>query len=112
MSDFTATPDFGATKTSAPRVSNIQFGDGYAQRQSSGLNTNPATWDLSFSNRSTDDIDDIEEFLEGKGGTEAFTWTPPRESEEINVICQSWSRSIEHASVDTLRATFLQVFDP
>lgn len=112
MPEFEWTPDFGAAKRSSPTVQAVKFGDGYEQRAAYGLNTNSKTWNLSFSNRDVDDIDDIEEFLDARGAVESFDWTPPRADDTIKVVCREWSRRIDHAGTDTLTATFEQVFEP
>lgn len=116
MSVFTYTPDFGASRKSKPRVNAIQFGDGYEQRVATGQNRDPKVWALRFSNRSVDDIDAIEAFLEARvtasGTHESFDWTPPRADTAITVVCREWDRTIDHAETDSLAATFIQVFEP
>lgn len=111
MSAFTWTPDFSATKNSKPTVSVIKFGDGYEARQSQGINTNPKSWSLRFMNRTTAEIDAIEAFLDGLGATQSFDWTPPRASTSSKFVCRTWSRSIDHATTDSITATFDQVFE-
>lgn len=112
MATFTYTPDFKAKKRAAPNVSTVKFGDGYEQRFPVGINTNPASWILSFTNRTSDEIDEIEEFLVARGGHESFDWTPPRASESIKVKCTSWDRSIDYGVIDSLTANFEQIFEP
>jgi len=112
MPTFTWTAEFGSQKTKQPVVSQIKFGDGYEQRQTTGLNTNPQKWDLQFNNRDTSEIDDIDDFLDARGGVESFDWTPPRASDAIKVVCRQWQRTLASAQFDTLTATFEQVFEP
>lgn len=112
MATFDFDPDFRAQESSKPRVSNIQFGDGYMARQTSGLNTDLKSWSLQFNNREVSEIDEITEFLEARGGTEAFDWIPPRAEDAITVICQEWSRSIDHGASDSLSCTFTEVAEP
>lgn len=68
MTTFTYIPDFGASKKLNPKINSIKFGDGYEQRASSGLNTNPQIWNLSFSNRTDIEAEAIDDFyrLEGE----------------------------------------------
>ena len=40
------TPTYGSSKSSAPKVRQVQFGDGYAQVIRYGLNQNPKAWSL------------------------------------------------------------------
>ena len=112
MSTFTWTAEFGAVKTAKPTVTAIKFGDGYEQRVAHGINTSPKSWNLRFQNRSTDEIDEIMEFLDARGGTESFDWTPPRESDSIRVVCREWSRSVDNPTTDSVSARFDQVYEP
>lgn len=108
MSDFDYQPAYGAQRSKTPRVRNASFGDGYQQRVADGINTQPATWNLTF-NVTKADADAIESFFEGKGGVESFTWTPSGMS-EVTVKCSDWSRSITSPNTATISATFMQVF--
>ena len=88
MATFTYTPDFDASEEQRPVVRRVQFGDGYEQRLAYGLNTQPVSWRLTFRNRTNTERDNINTFLEARGGTESFDWTPPYGS----------ARSEEHTS--------------
>jgi phage-related protein len=77
MSTFTWIPSFEATESSQPRVRKFQAGDGYEQRVRFGLNTDPKTWDLTFSERSDTEAAAIVSFFESCAGVTSFTWTPP-----------------------------------
>ena len=57
------TPDFGASRKSQPNVRKVQFGDGYEQRLTYGLNQNPRVWDLTWTAKDSTDADAIEAFL-------------------------------------------------
>lgn len=111
MSTFTWTLDRGAMLEKKPRVKSSPFGDGYEQRQADGINTTKEVWTVTFSNRDISEIDDIEEFLAARGGTENFTWTPPRSGSAKKFVCRQWQRTIVTAAVDTITATFEQVFE-
>ena len=58
----------------------------------------------------------LESFLETKGGTAAFTFQAPGES-EVKVICKNWDVSTVHhtgvnsTSIGTLTATFERVYE-
>ena len=110
MTTFTYTPDFGATKKLQPKINAISFGDGYEQRARNGLNTNPQTWDLSFSNRTDTEAEAIDAFLTARGGVESFDWTPYNESAG-KYICKEWSKSIDGFNRNAIQATFIQVFE-
>ena len=58
-------PTYSATKRSQPKLRVTQFGDGYQQRTSFGLNQDPKVWNLTF-NENDEDADEIETFLEAR----------------------------------------------
>jgi len=67
-------PDFdpapGMTKSSAPAVRKVQFGDGYEARITVGLNQNPKIYNLEF-NVSESESDTIEAFLDARAADNA-----------------------------------------
>ena len=108
---FTFTPDNGATKVKKPNVRSTQYGDGYEQRVTYGINQNPAVWQLTFSNRDYTETDAIEAFLDAREGTESFDWTPPNEATALKFICREWNVRTVNAAYKSLTATFEQVFE-
>ena len=109
-------PDFdpapGMTKSSAPAVRRVQFGDGYETRLSFGLNQNPKIYNLTF-NVSESESDTIETFLDARAAdADSFTYTPPGESSSSEFVCEEWSKSIPFNDRATIQATFRQVFEP
>ena len=104
------TPTYGIQKKSQPNVRIAQFGSGYSQRTTFGLNQNPKIYDLTFEVSETD-ADTIEDFLDARGGTENFDFTPPGESSSTKYICRNWSKSIPYLNRATIQATFEQVFE-
>ena len=110
MSVFTYIPDFGASKQKQPVVSKIQFGDGYSQRIARGINNQPQTWNLTFSNRSEAEGDAIDGFLEARGGVEPFDWVTP-EGVTKQFICSTWNVATVNGTYRTVTATFDEVFD-
>jgi phage-related protein len=106
------TPTYGAQKTSQPKVRQVQFGDGYAQRLTVGLNQNPKAWSLTWEVSETD-AETIEAFLDARAVDGAsFTWTPPAEATAYQWTCYDWSKSIPYLNRATIQATFTQVFEP
>jgi len=111
MADFPSiNPTYGAQKTSQPKIRQVQMGDGYVQRLTFGLNQDLKTWNLTFEVSETD-ADTIETFLEARGGSEYFTWTPPDETTSYKWICLNWSKTIPYLNRATIQATFQQVAD-
>tara|TARA_R100000005_G_C4909853_1_gene148043 strand:- start:24 stop:359 length:336 start_codon:yes stop_codon:yes gene_type:complete len=110
MATFPAiTPTYGIQKTSQPNVRIAQFGSGYSQRTTFGLNQNPKVYTLTFE-VSEADADTIEDFLDARGSAENFNFTPPGESSG-KYICRQWSKSIPYLNRATIQATFEQVFE-
>ena len=103
------TPTYGIQKTSQPNVRIAQFGSGYSQRTTFGLNQNPKIYSLRFEVSETD-ADTIETFLDARGGVENFDFTPPGDSSG-KYICRNWNKSIPYLNRATVQATFEQVFE-
>jgi len=103
------TPTYGIQKKSQPNVRIAQFGSGYSQRTTFGLNQNPKVYNLTFEISETD-ADTIEDFLDARGGVENFDFTPPGDSSG-KYICRNWSKSIPYLNRATIQATFEQVFE-
>jgi len=103
---------YGANKASSPNLKAVQFGDGYAQFISQGINQNPKEWRLQWSLSETDS-DTIETFLNARAlDGETFTWTPPDESTAYKWRCLSWSKAITYNNRSEINATFIQFFEP
>ena len=111
MTTFPAiTPTYGQTKSSAPDVRIAQFGSGYSQRTTFGINQDPKSYELVFEVSETD-ADTIETFLDARGGAEHFDFTPPGEASSGKYICRTWNKSIPFKNRATIQATFEQVFE-
>ena len=107
------TPDFGATRKSEPKIRKVKFGDGYEQRITFGLNQNPRIWDLTWTAKTNADSDAIEAFFDARAADNAsFDWTPLDESTASKWVVESWTRQFTYANVNTINATFRQVFEP
>ena len=105
-------PSYSATKRSQPKLRVTQFGDGYQQRTSFGLNQDPKVWSLTF-NVDDEDADEIETFLEARGKDGAsFTWSPPDDLASYQWICRSFNREMFDLDRSRITATFEQVFEP
>ncbi len=113
MATFPAiTPTYGAQKNSRPNVRTVQFGDGYQQRLTYGLNQNPKSWNLTWEVSETD-ADTIETFLNNRAADNAsFDWTPLDEATSYKWICPEWNKSVPYKNRATITATFQQVFEP
>jgi len=108
-------PDFdpapGLTKQSAPQVRISQFGSGYSQRATFGINQNPKVYNLTFRVSETE-ADTIEDFLDARGGVETFIYTPPGEATSSKFICTEWTKTIPFVDRAEIVTSFVQVFEP
>jgi len=104
---------YGAQKSSKPVVRTTQFGDGYEQRTTFGLNQNPKEWSLTWQNITEANADTIETFLDARAADGAsFDWTPPDTATSYKWVCQQWDKTIPYTGRATITATFRQVFEP
>lgn len=104
-------PDYGASKSSRPRVRAVEFGSGYSQRVTFGINQDPKVWTLSWENRSATDADAIDNFLEARKGVESFNWSPPDDTATYKWICREWQKTLPYSNLFNITATFVQVFE-
>lgn len=122
--DIGVHPSIGFKKATKVRVDVAQFGDGYAQRVASGLNTHNDEFQVSFINQDIATANKIQYFLEQAGqgaddgtgdksraGVDYFFWTPPDSSTQYKIVCSEWE--IEYASPisRTISAKFMRVYD-
>lgn len=69
LKTFTWDVNAGATRTTTPKTNNVQFGDGYEQVSSFGINNNVVSWQVAKTGRLAE-IQAIYDFLiEHKGVT-------------------------------------------
>lgn len=108
MSTFTWSPAPGASSTKQPKTRTAPFGDGYQQRVPNGINNIARVWQLTFT-RVTADIDAIDAFLTARNGVESFDWTPPKGAAG-KWICRSWNENVIATVVQSISATFEEVF--
>lgn len=105
-------PVYSASKSSQPNVRTVQFGEGYAQRLTYGLNQNPKEWRLTFDVTDTD-ADVIEAFLNARAADAAsFDWSPPDTDTSYKWICPDWNREMYEFQRSRITTTFRQVFEP
>lgn len=91
-------------------VLQAEFGDGYEQTSSAGLNSVRGTYQASWDVLTEEQRDEIEDFLSARVGAEAFLYTFPGESTERKFKCRMWSRG-HVGGLYTLRAELREVFD-
>ncbi len=110
MATFTFKPSVSTTSKVRTRIKKVQFGDGYMQRGTDGINTVIRDWNLVFDNISDNDAASIEQFLSDNIGA-AITWTPPGSLVAYKYICIEWNRSYTTFNTNNLTLPFEQVFE-
>lgn len=111
MDEFIWIPDWNASSNNTPNISKIEFGDGYMQRQSKGMNPIKVVWNLNFNNRTDAEADALEAFLKARYGVIAFTWTPPGGTQS-KWISQPWNRSKASVDVNNISVPLELVYEP
>lgn len=107
---FTWQTEKGATGDIKQRTRTKQFGDGYGQTVSDGINNEQQSWPVSYTG-SAARIKDIIAFLRRHKGAKAFLWMPPMG--ELGLYkCAGFQPSHKGGSAYTLTATFEQTFHP
>ncbi|EJM92403.1 phage tail protein [Pseudomonas sp. GM67] len=109
MPTFTWRATYDASKTVTPKVDVIKFGDSYEQRQGKGINRQPRKYSLMFKRLKTE-IDAIDAFLAARGSVESFNYTHPGQSIGV-FVCREWTRTDVARGVDSISATFEEVYE-
>ncbi|WP_420825798.1 phage tail protein [Pseudomonas typographi] len=106
--EFIWCPYIEPTGTGTFRVRSAQFGSGYKQVASDGINNESQSWPLTFRG-SEAYVLEILNFLRSKAGYIPFTWTPPLGS-QAKFTCTSYGATPLGGGNFTLTATFDQYF--
>ncbi len=114
MTTFSWVEDFdNSADAIQPRVTKVNFGDGYEQRFASGINAVDRSVPVTFTQRDSAEWKAIVAFLKARAGIEAFLWTPALEDDAITVVCDGPIGTIKNkGGRATITATFRQVFEP
>ena len=104
-------PDWGLVRQQKPRTLKAEFGDGYAQRAGDGPNNMPVTLDVTWTNLTSAQKNDILTFFKARKGFEAFYYTYQDETTARVYICETWSHTHSDADNYTVTATLQQVYD-
>lgn len=110
MATFTFKPSVSTSAKVRVRIKKTQFGDGYMQRGTDGINTVIRDWNLLFNNVDDSTASSLETFLVTNLGT-AISWTPPGDTVPSKYICTEWDRTYNTFNSNTLTLPFQQVFE-
>jgi phage-related protein len=109
-------PDKQLTRSTSPKVKLATFGDGYEQRLRDGINGLSESYNLSFNNRTKNDIDDIVAFFDTKHGVVPFNFTIPDSNGSgsettIKVVCDTYTQKYDYDNFYSATATFRRVYE-
>ena len=108
---FTHVPSVGFSRETTPKQFTVEFGDGYSQRTSSGINNIADSWELSFNSVSVASATSIVTFFNTHNGYKYFWWTPPGDSITYKVVCPSWGTSYQNHLARNVTCKFVRVYD-
>lgn len=113
MARFDWAESSGTQLSQEPKITRVQFGDGYSQRSAAGINNNPQRWSITIAGAGEAEGDEIIAFFRTHAGWQAFDWTPPRETAPGRYLCPRWTRSLPDVlGLTDITAEFEQTFEP
>jgi phage-related protein len=109
-------PQAGAARVTALTIDQTNYGDGYNQRATRGLNPARASWTLSFPFTSLADLTAMDAFLKANATT-GFWMQPPDAAAPLFATADTWTATIidknnKSGIVGTLQVTMAQSFNP
>ena len=110
---FDYVPSYSSTSSITPKINIVQFGDGYIQRGTDGINIFREKWSLNFNSLTDEDSLAIETLLKtAAGGT--ILWKPPPVLEADPYkkwLCKGWTRTRNNYNHQSLQCEFEELFD-
>lgn len=109
---FSFAPSYGSSAVRKPRLRTITFGDGYEEVARDGINHNPRSFNLQFTKLTNVEAAAISDFLEARGGSESFLWTPWPPYDTIGLFrCKEWNNTPDEYNSVTITAVFEEKFE-
>lgn len=112
---MTALPDidlsYGTDMTTSYRVRRVDFGNGYAQRSTDGLNTVRQQWRLTWERIPDAQAEELRLFFEGLAGVSLIEWTPYNQPNELNWTGSDFTSKPVGALISTVNVKLTQEFD-
>jgi len=108
-------PSYNIEAISKPRVKINQFGNGYQQRISDGININLIEFNIIFENRSELETVSILHFLQQMSTKQSFIYNMPTIYSKSNsnlttmFICPEWNASFVSYNNYSIKANFTEV---
>ena len=111
MQTFNWLMDMGAAADTQFVVNKVQFGDGYAQLSSHGINNKRKSWSGTKTGDLTTVIQPIMDFIDSHKGVTPFLWTNPH-GETHAYTCASYSTPQRKGNFWQISLKFEQYFLP
>lgn len=118
QSSFEATADRGMSRASKHRVLTAKFGDGYEQRVVDGINSKDDSFNLSYNNRTAEDINLIAAFFDDKAG-KSFNFTVTDKftggnlaNTTMKVVCDTYNINYVRENFHSLTCVLRRVYEP
>lgn len=112
---FYFNPSYTSSQDIETRTLESQFGDGYAQRQRDGINSNQGTWNLTFEGRTDKESKAIINFVEDKGGVDSFYalfgLSSLQNNSSIKYIASNPKLSTSSFNINSVSVVLKQSFD-
>lgn len=100
----------GNSQTNSFKVLQSNFGDGYTQRTSVGINNKSGTW--AYKRTETKEvIMEIKAFFDAHKGSDSFLWDSPLDG-EVRVVASDYTPICLGGLVWSISTTFTQTFEP
>ena len=94
-----------------PNVNVVKFGDGFEQRLSEGLQTNPVIFNGTF-NLNASDSNTVMQFLDARiTNNESFNFLIPNETSTRIFVCFDYPIQSPYNGRNIIRVTFREVFE-
>lgn len=99
--------DMGVKSSTNLSLKSVQFGDGYKQLYSFGINNKSQNWSGAKTGDYNSIIRPVEDFLDSLNGVIPFYWTSPKGEKKL-YTCNNWSTSQNKANLWTISLEFEQ----
>jgi phage-related protein len=106
---FTWSPRVNSSGETQASILSSQFGNGYSQRMSVGINNLASSWSVSFTG-TEEYLEPIQDFFIRHKSTDHFLWTPPLAKQGAFITTGGWQLQPHGGRKFTLTTTFQQVF--
>ena len=108
-------PSYNASIEISPQITVSQFGNGYQQRISDGINSALAKFTLNFEGRSENETVSILHFLKERASVESFIYNPPtiykksHDKIDTRYVSINWTSSYISYDMYIIQTTLLEV---